>query len=105
MLAPLMTFVSSSPETEPEATKAWRRCRSPALEGTTRRATCPGAREIRLRLPQGESGIGVIDYDQDVAVLDLLAVDDIHRRDRSVDLRGNHGDLGGRVGVVGRHIA
>ena len=66
---------------------------------------CLGAREIRLRLPESQFGIGVIDHDQDVAVLDLLAVDDIHRRDRSVDLRGNHGDFGGRVGVVGRHIA
>ena len=61
----------------------------------------PGARQIRLRLAQGQLGIGVINHDQDVAAPDLLAVDDIHRRDWSVDLRGNHGDFGGRVGVVG----
>jgi hypothetical protein len=40
-----------------------------------------GSREVCLRLPQSEPGIGVIDHGRNVAALDLLTIDDIDRGD------------------------
>ena len=64
--------------------------------------TCAmGARKVRLRLAQRQSRVRVIDDDEHIPALDLLAVHHLHLGNRSVDLGGDERHFGGRVSVVG----
>ena len=73
--------------------------------GRGRDHLCIGARELGLRLTQRQSSVRVVDDDQHIPVLDLLAVHHVHLGNRPLDLGGDERYFGGRVGVVGLHVA